>query len=162
MVRCKNNDVGRGVFRVGLTNITNEDKSTLDRNLLNMHKSFPRCDKQLKSPFPTAIQLKAGAPNMLFAKANLDNFSLYSAKGVKLVDVDKELPKVSSCMVAIMLLGMKVKDNELSYMMRIHQLMLKKTPVGTPSDKLLFSVSSGDDEESEEEESEDDEVDDGL
>ena len=62
----------------------------------------------------------------------------------------EHLPKAFDACLAIIILGMKVKDDKASYMMRAHQIMLKKdmsaeTATGGmqhEAHQLMFNVSS--------------------
>ena len=144
-------------LRVGISNISTADKATLNRNLYEMVHAFPQNnDKQLKGIFPTAIEEEEADgkhQQIIFSKVDPTHCTLFDSKGRKL-DIENALPCSCTCKIALSLLGMKTRHNEISYMLRVHQIMLKTTSEEKASDVLLFDVSdsSGDDDTSEEEE----------
>ena len=148
LVKCNNNADGGEVVRVGVKNLDGEDRRTLVKHTSEMISSFPKGTKSLKPLFPTEV---GEHPGMMFAKADNKSCTLYNSKGQKL-DIMKDLPKVSECKIALMLLGMKTKDQELSFMMRIHQIMIKKVTDNEMTSELLFEVSDSGSSSSEDDE----------
>ena len=70
-----------------------------------------------------------------------------------LLNSASNLPKVCTARIAIIMSGMKTKDDEASYMIRAHQIMLKKDEANAAQSPfhLMFSV---DDESATDEEEE--------
>ena len=106
-------------IRLGLGHISPSDRTILESHTLAMMEVFPASGFKIKGLFP------AKQDDLVFFTAD-ENTALFSEKKIRLPL--KELPRISTCRVAISLSGMKTKDNEVSFMSRVIQLKLEKQP----------------------------------
>ena len=113
----------------------------------------------MKGIFPKAIEEEEADgkhQQIIFTKVDPTQCTLFDSKGRKL-EIETALPRSCACKIALNLLGMKTRNREISYMLRVHQIMLKTTNEEKASDVILFDVSdsSGDDTATSEEEEDD-------
>ena len=124
--------------RIGVADIGKEDKTMLMKHLRDVSGSLTVTTKQVKSAFTEGKEGKGEALFMSF-KANLTKLFNHKGGALEL----SQLPPVTKASFALIISGMKVKEDEASYMIRAHQIMLKK-----PEDeKCLFDVTDSTDED---------------
>ena len=123
--------------RIGVADIGKDDKVLLMKHLRDVAGSLQVTTKHIKSAFNN----KEGKDEVLFTSLKTSLTKLYNYKG-NIVEIS-QLPHTTKASIALIISGMKVKDDEASYMMRAHQLMLKKQE----DEKCLFDVTDSTDEE---------------
>ena len=138
-------------IRVGIADMTEEDRMTFIKMLNNVAGSLPITVKEVRRPMEEE-------DDVLFVTARRQRASIFNSRG-KVISFEK-LPKVCEAMVALNISGMKVKDDEASFILSVAQIMVKQEFGGNNSklakNKLLFPVSSDEDDDDDEEEEEDD------
>ena len=132
--KCANNQ------RIGVTNIDASDKAVLLNHLRNVAGSLPVTVKHARKVFDDKREEET-----LFV--NMNQLMVFDHKGH---NMDGVLPMYSDSKLAIVISGMKVKDEEASYMIRAHQVMLTKdfdvVKMMAPPSKPLFEVSEDSDD----------------
>ena len=124
--------------RMGVANIAAVDKATLQRELRDVSGSLPVTTNKVRDAFTTQ---EDGEVLFINSKAQLTNYFDYKGNAID------SIPKIFDAKLAILITGMKLdKSNEASYMMRTHQIMVKKATPPPPT-ALLFNVSDDDDED---------------
>ena len=133
--------------RIGITNISLSDMALLQSHLRNVAGSLPVTVKTVRSLVVPNTRAD-NTSDTLFINLNTECCGLFSDSGM-LMNANN-LPRVCNARIAIMLNGMKTKDDEASYMIRAHQIMLKKDEPNTQSPfHLMFSVDDDSDYEDE-------------
>ena len=150
MFKCKMG--GYSSCRMGVADIDKRDLVRLRKHLTDVSGSLPITTKSVKSP----LVCKDGGAETLFINMKPELAAIFNHRGKKTSVND--LPCVANVKLAVVISGMKTKDNEASYMMRIHQVMLKKKREEESNEVCLFDISEDEEEEEEveEEEQEDD------
>ena len=137
-----NNTISTTDIRIGVADIEEDDRMSLIKVLNNVAGSLPITVKNVRRPIEEE-------EDVLFISLKRNRGSVFDHKGV-LMAVDK-LPKVCEAKFAMQISGMKVKDDESSFIISVEQIMLKKTSFGKPMPQtvphLLFDVSSESEEE---------------
>ena len=131
-------------MRIGVTNMHQGDKAVLLSNLRNVAGSLPITAKSIRKLF--VQKYNDYKTETMFINFNPELAGVFGSQGQPLKY--EELANAFEARLAITILGMKVKDDESSYMIRVHQVMVKKmfnnvAPSGT---QLMFDVSSGDED----------------
>ena len=122
----------------------------LQSHLRNVARSLPVTVKTIRSLVVPNTRAD-NTSDTLFINLNTDCCGLFSDSGM-LMNANN-LPRVCNARIAIILNGMKTKDDEASFMIRSHQIMLKKDEANAAQSPfhLMFSV---DDESATDEEEE--------
>ena len=128
------------IQRLGVTKLEDADKVVLHNHLRNVAGSLPVTVKEVRKVFNDET---------LFINLNPDLVGIFDWKG-QLMDYSG-LPKVFDAMLAVTVSGMKVKDDEASYLIRAHQIMLKKDMPWMVANQgtcrtLMFNLSDGDED----------------
>ena len=124
--------------RMGVANIAAVDKATLQRELRDVSGSLPVTTNKVRDAFTTQ---EDGEVLFINSKAQLTNYFDYKGNAID------SIPKIFDAKLAILITGMKLdKSNEASYMMRTHQIMVKKATPPPPPTTLLFNVSDDDED----------------
>ena len=102
------------------------DKTLIEGETLKLVQAFknrknPDDTKTIRGIFPTEIECQQKG-DMIFMKADKVRTALFDRKGERM-DL-MALPKVSNCKIVLAFIGVKVKDGELSIMVRLHQMRL--------------------------------------
>jgi hypothetical protein len=106
VVRCKTGN------RLGLVNITENDRRILESHTQAMAQAFSG-NMQTQGLFSTEN-------GMIFMSA--DTATLYDENRDKV----QILPRVSTCRLAILLCGVKMKDCKISFIAKVHQMKIMK------------------------------------
>ena len=130
--------------RMGVADINKTDLVRLRKHLTDVSGSLPITTKTVKSPL---VCKDGGGAETLFINLKPELAAIFNHRGKK--TTVSELPSVANVKLALVISGMKTKDDEASYMMRIHQVMLKKKRVEESNDVCLFDVSEDEAEEKE-------------
>ena len=129
-----NNDI-----RLGIAEIDAQDMMSFIKLLNNVAGSLPVTTSSVKRPFEEG-------DDVVFVTLKKTKAALFDHRGVVMA-FDK-LPKVCEAKVAITISGMKVKDDEASFIFNVTQVMVKKAIGESRCEppKLLFDVSSEDED----------------
>ena len=119
VVRCK---TGNGI-RLGLANLCNEDKTAIMEQERQLITAFNGISSKFRSLFPTAVDIEETGRDMIFVNTTNNGTTLFNGDRERVPLVDA-LPRVSTCRIALAFVGIKVKENEVSPMVRAHQLMI--------------------------------------
>ena len=144
IVRCKS---GTDI-RLGIANLTAKDNSMLadqERALLaafNDARTGTAAATKFRGLIPSEVEMEETGNDMIFVNAHKAHTTLYNEDRDK-VSLSETLPRVSHCRVALAFVGLKVKANEMSPMVRVHQLMLtgnnNEDGVESGNDKCMFT-----------------------
>ena len=127
--------------RIGVAEMDKTDKAVFLNHLRNVAGSLPTTVKEVRKA------LEGPEGNTLFVNINHDLVGIFDSKGLPVSF--PILPKAFNAMLALTISGMKVRDNEASYLIRAHQIMVKKSPYKDEVvvQKLMFDISDSDSED---------------
>ena len=128
-------------MRLGVANIDEQDRISLAKMLNNVAGSLPVVVKKVRRP------MEEEEDDVLFVTIKQQRTTIFDHRG-SLMAYDK-MPKVCDAKIALTINGMKVKDDEASFIMTIGQIMVKKGYCNDESHQqqqptLLFNVSDDD------------------
>ena len=136
-----NNTLSTSDIRLGVADIDEYDRVSLTKMLNNVSGSLPVTVRNVRRPIEEG-------EDVLFVSLKRKQGHVFDHRGV-VIPIER-LPKVCEAKLALQISGMKVKDDDASFIMSVEQIMVKKqgandlTNQGPP--KLLFDVSSEDEE----------------
>ena len=132
--------------RLGVALISEDDKMSLVKMLNNVAGSLPVTAKVVKRPMEDT-------DDVLFVTMKKQRATVFDHRGRVLTN-DK-LPKVCTAKLLLTINGMKLKDDEASFIITVGQIMVCRhqldahQPQHTP--KMVFPLSSSDDDDDEDE-----------
>ena len=148
VIKCKTQG---NVLRVGIAGITQQDSTVLSGHMHTMIRDF--------SPTSSSMKIRSLLPtneenDMIFVAIDDKSTLIFNGKR-KRISYENGLPHVSTCRIALTFYGVKTKDHELSFMVKVKQLMLLSKPTEEEEEECLFS-SEEEEEEVNDDEDEDD------
>ena len=117
-----------GSIRLGIASVSTKDQEVLKKHLKGMLTTFPLATES------SSVQSFMPEGGLMFLKADKNTCAMYDTSR-KLTALE-DLPAICNCKIAIMLQGMKVvKNGDVSYMARVHQLLQTEEKVEVDDDE---------------------------
>ena len=140
-----NNTLSTTDIRLGVADIDGDDRMSLMKLLNNVSGSLPITVKNVRRPIEEG-------DDVLFVSLKRGRGTIFDHHGV-IMAFDK-MPKVCEAKLALQVSGMKVKDDDASFIVSVEQILVKKPYGGKKGQqqeppKLLFDVSSDSSDEEE-------------
>ena len=137
-----NKSLSTSEVRLGVADIQQQDRMSLTKLWNNIGGSLPITVNQVRRPMEEEDEV-------MFVSLKKEKACLYGKHG-KVISIDK-FPKVCEARLALTFSGMKVKEEEASFIMSVSQIMVKQElgggGGGASKATLLFPVSSDDDDD---------------